>query len=690
MLQELYRWHPGGSHHPPRESSWRLADSTRHVVHADRTIQPRPCPCSRPGDTLVRRREQTDGHIGRLRTSLVEDHAAHARFGDASPGKAGNEPDHHVHLCHRGPCRRHWAIGQDQLARLKLNIRKQFSENGREPPRGRRVASIQQAFAGEEQGAGAGTRDMGPCFVGEPDLTPSVINIPLLEALMETRRFRKALGRNDHQVTGAMIAFRRNEKWPEQVRASADEADRKRRLLALSLADPVCHGEDIEGDGHARSHGGLKRENGNGLHFALLRVRCLRIAGQSPRASGKFAVKTGFFARGLASLPQLLSIMPLAGLRPVEDGGANDGMENQMRRKFWAAALAYGWATAAAAQPVSSDLSDYARPHEQVEIEANRHLNLFCMGSGDRTVLFEAGGSDWSVVRAKVQPLVARNLRACAYDRAGLGYSEEARGPRSPVAIAEDLHVLIGKADLKTPLILVGHSLGGSTAKLHAALFPGDVAGLVLIEPSEERAWDRTRTLIRARFGAALAARAELGDRDVLGMIVGRYAACRQAAQASGDLDPASTLYRRCSDPPRTVLGDQVAAERQRLQVKVRYQLAQASEIENSIYGTNATDPAYARLFTPGVLGDRPLILLTRTDAKPEDDLDAVDIFQTAELQRQTIALSRRGSRRTVAGVSHHIELDAPEVAAQAITDVAAILSPVSHHKRPRPRSSSR
>ena len=63
-----------------------------------------------------------------------------------------------------------------------------------------------------------------------------------------------------------------------------------------------------------------------------------------------------------------------------------------------------------------------------MKLPDGRTINLFCMGSGKRTVLFDAGGSDWSVIWGLVQPRVAARARACSYDRAGLGYSDPARG----------------------------------------------------------------------------------------------------------------------------------------------------------------------------------------------------------------------------------------------------------------------
>ena len=332
--------------------------------------------------------------------------------------------------------------------------------------------------------------------------------------------------------------------------------------------------------------------------------------------------------------------------------------------------------TAAAAVPALPDAvaAEYVRPHDRVEIEDGRRLNLFCMGSGERTVLFDAGGSDWSVIWALVQPRVAARARACAYDRAGLGYSDPSRMPRTPGAIVEDMHALIHKAGLKTPLVLVGHSLGGFNVKLYAALYPEDVAGLVLVDPAEERANDRLRSFMIRRYGASLAARSELSDLTGLAWLLGRYEGC-VAAVTTKELDPASIQYRRCSDPVRAPLGPVIAAERQKLQVTAAYQEAQASEIANSVYGDLRADAAYAALFKPGMLGRKPMIVLTHGIVPPDDPIEAASMAGWTQLHRETARLSRRGRQRTVPDTHHNIEIDDPQAVIDAVDEVLAELA---------------
>jgi pimeloyl-ACP methyl ester carboxylesterase len=332
-------------------------------------------------------------------------------------------------------------------------------------------------------------------------------------------------------------------------------------------------------------------------------------------------------------------------------------------------------ATAAEPPTVPPEVAKrYMGPHTLVDVGGGRRINLLCMGEGEQTVLFDAGGSDWSVIWALVQPALTGEARACAYDRAGLGYSDPGRGPRSPIAIVEDMHALVKAAGLKRPLVLVGHSLGGFNVKLYAALYPEDVSALVLVDPAEERVWDRTRERMRKRFGDRLAARSELMDQSFFTMLARRYEDCAALAKTKA-LDPTSMDYRRCTDPPRTQLGESLVAERTRIHATSAYQAAQASEIVNSVYGDPRADGVYERLFRPGVLGDRPVIVLSHGIYDEKDELDTLGFEQFVDLHRQSARLSRAGRQRVVPGTHHNIELDAPEAVVAAVREALAATS---------------
>ena len=130
-----------------------------------------------------------------------------------------------------------------------------------------------------------------------------------------------------------------------------------------------------------------------------------------------------------------------------------------------------------------------APPGQIVDIGTTK-LHLNCTGAGSPAVVLESGfpGSslDWSLV----QPVTARFTRVCSYDRAGFGWSEAGKAPRSSQQIAEDLATLLSRANVTAPYVLVGHSLGGLYVRAFASKFPERVAGMVLVDSTHEDQWD--------------------------------------------------------------------------------------------------------------------------------------------------------------------------------------------------------
>jgi pimeloyl-ACP methyl ester carboxylesterase len=113
-----------------------------------------------------------------------------------------------------------------------------------------------------------------------------------------------------------------------------------------------------------------------------------------------------------------------------------------------------------------------------------RTLNIDCSGEGSPTVILlptRFGGYGGYI---KVRPEVAKFARVCWYDRAGEGWSDPPPVPRTSATITNDLHDLLQRAPIPAPYILVGHSIGGSFARIYAGRFPSEVAGLVLVDSS--------------------------------------------------------------------------------------------------------------------------------------------------------------------------------------------------------------
>src|SRR5436853_7006240 len=123
----------------------------------------------------------------------------------------------------------------------------------------------------------------------------------------------------------------------------------------------------------------------------------------------------------------------------------------------------------------------YARPGQLVAADGTR-LNLYGLGRGSRAVVFDSGWEDWAPVWAIVQPEVAKFTRACSYDRAGAGFSDAGRMPRTSVRIADELHSALHQAGIRGPYILIGHAFGGGNVRILPARYTSEAAGLVVGE----------------------------------------------------------------------------------------------------------------------------------------------------------------------------------------------------------------
>ena len=75
-------------------------------------------------------------------------------------------------------------------------------------------------------------------------------------------------------------------------------------------------------------------------------------------------------------------------------------------------------------------LREHPAPGKLVEVEDGRRIQIDCRGEGSPTVVFQSGGDlmgalGWQPVMERV----SAKTRACAYSRAGILWSDPARGP---------------------------------------------------------------------------------------------------------------------------------------------------------------------------------------------------------------------------------------------------------------------
>jgi pimeloyl-ACP methyl ester carboxylesterase len=254
-------------------------------------------------------------------------------------------------------------------------------------------------------------------------------------------------------------------------------------------------------------------------------------------------------------------------------------------------------------------------------------LHIRCVGpqSATPTVILEAGGGGSSKDWSRVQDLLSPRVKSCAYDRAGLGWSEPGPAPRTMRQEVFELHALLEAIKLPGPFVLVGHSMGGLLVRLYTQQYGNDVAGIVLVDPLHENAMVGS-----VRFGGWVRLREK--------------ATARPVPEPRREGKP-STQY----NPDEDYL---------------------AEELEKMFL---------SRKLNPQPLGKRPLILLAAgRRSRPPGTSEDLWAQLRVEKDGQKIDLSRLSSNsRFVLDSSsgHAIQLDNPQLVARAIEDVLAAAS---------------
>ena len=122
------------------------------------------------------------------------------------------------------------------------------------------------------------------------------------------------------------------------------------------------------------------------------------------------------------------------------------------------------------------DAKAYPPPGRLVDVGGYR-LHIQCAGTGSPAVVLDAGLGGTSLDWNLVQKEMGLTTQVCAYDRAGMGWSETGPLPRTPDQIARELHTLLTNAGIPGPYVLVGHSVGGKNVRMFALQYPDEVAG---------------------------------------------------------------------------------------------------------------------------------------------------------------------------------------------------------------------
>src|SRR5829696_9189583 len=137
------------------------------------------------------------------------------------------------------------------------------------------------------------------------------------------------------------------------------------------------------------------------------------------------------------------------------------------------------------------DQRTYPAPGKMVDV-GTHSLHINCLGEGSPTVILEAANLGMWVHWVRVQQQVAMTTRVCTHDRAGLGWSEPGTEPRDASQISSELHTLLKSAGTEGPYVLVGHSYGGLYARMYAARYSYETAGVVLVDSTHPEQFTRS------------------------------------------------------------------------------------------------------------------------------------------------------------------------------------------------------
>jgi pimeloyl-ACP methyl ester carboxylesterase len=171
--------------------------------------------------------------------------------------------------------------------------------------------------------------------------------------------------------------------------------------------------------------------------------------------------------------------------------GARRSLDNWSRRAVLYPSLFVLLLIAAggAFQTVSAAISINPAPARSYLVNGHS-LYLHCVGTGEPTVVLFNGLGERTPSWAWVQQSASSTTRVCAFDRAGEGWSGAAPARQDGHQLASDLHQLLRVAHVPGPYVLAGHSVGGVYALVYAKQYPGEVAGVALIDSATPYQFD--------------------------------------------------------------------------------------------------------------------------------------------------------------------------------------------------------
>jgi len=257
-------------------------------------------------------------------------------------------------------------------------------------------------------------------------------------------------------------------------------------------------------------------------------------------------------------------------------------------------------------------------------------VHLYCTGEGSPAVMIAGAGFsfDWGLV----QPEVAKFARVCTYDVSGTAWSDPGPSTTCQERVTE-IHKLLNAAGIDGPYVLVGFSFGALVARHYAHQFPGEVAGMVIVDhaflhPVDDQA-------VRSTISApGLDTPPRLIHQEPIVFTV-------EETSAFNNLPEANRQLHRWAMSLHPALPTLEAAEKCSAEVDAEEQ-------------------------RPDPLGNLPLVVVSTANDSPN----------YPKLQAKLLKLSHN-SRQLIASKSFHsVEIDQPDIVVRAIRQVVDAVRP--------------
>ena len=215
-------------------------------------------------------------------------------------------------------------------------------------------------------------------------------------------------------------------------------------------------------------------------------------------------------------------------------------------------------------------------------------------GEGSYTIIFDG---DIGTTLEEWTPIVEElkendSIRTFVYNRQGYGYSDISSSGRTPEEQARDLKILLRKAGLSGPYIIVGEGYGSLVLTSFAEQFKDSVAAAIMIDPINEgviqtKEYKQSQILTKIRRSIE-----KIGSKCGLTMLLDKL-----------NLDINLEDY-------ESGLLDKNKDEFLTLRTKSKYTTAVYNELKNILNGTS-----YGQV--DGIFSDIPYYLLTRDENDP-------------------------------------------------------------------------